>query len=95
MPSTNESELLHLGLIKMRAVGTGSCGLSLTTFDNLNELTIPAVPLQATNQFLIQRLANYIAQGIIFQGAAVNLNDSIRVTDITLFLKPIYTEIPM
>lgn len=89
-----ENSLLHLGLFKMRVTGSGGMNLQLRTFDQLNQVDLPPFTLTTTAQYLQQRLTNYIGQGIILKGSAQALNSTCRVQDITLFLKPIYNEIP-
>lgn len=90
-----ESSIIHLGLIKSRVTGAGSCALQLSTFDNSNPISLVKLPLSATTGRIAQRLANYNAQGIMLRGSAIEIDDTIRVQDITLFLKTIYTEYPM
>ena len=92
MPGT--SGLIHIGLIKMRALGSGSMSLQLRTFDELNQQDLVPFQLSTTNTRILQRLTNYMGQGIILRGAAVNINDTCRVTDLTLFVKSIYEEYP-
>jgi len=90
-----ENAILHLGLIKMRATGTGMMALELQTNDDLLTVTLLPFTLTPTATRLLQRLCNYAQQGIFLRGAAVNLDDTCRVQDITLFAKTIYTEWPM
>lgn len=89
-----EHALIHMGLVKMRVTGTGKMALQLRTFDQLNQVDLTPFTMTATSQYLLQRLTNYIGQGIILRGSANEIDDTCRVQDITLFLKPIYTEIP-
>lgn len=86
--------IIHLGLIKMRAVGQGTMSLQLRTFDELNQVSLVPFSLQPTTTKVLQRLCNYMFQGIILRGAAVNINDTCRVQDITLFVKSVYEEYP-
>lgn len=90
-----ENALIHLGLIKMRVTGTGGMNLQLRTFDQLNQVSLIPFSLNSTEQYLLQRLTNYTGQGIIFRMSAKEINDTCRVQDVTLFVKPIYSEIPM
>ncbi len=89
-----ESAIIHLGMVKTRAVGSGTMALSVNTFDDLDGINLLGLPLTATSNKVLQRLVNYSAQGIMFRGAATILDDSVEIQDITLFLKQIYTEYP-
>lgn len=89
--------IIHLALIKMRAVsqvGNSTMSLQLRTFDELNQVNLVPFTLTPTNNKVLQRLCNYMFQGIILRGAAVNINDTCRVQDIVLFVKSVYEEYP-
>lgn len=90
-----ESSIIHLGLIKLRAVGAGNVAITVSSFDNLNSLSLIPLPLTATTSRVLQRLGNYSAQGIKVKFAASAIDDTIRCQDITLFVKQLYTEYPM
>jgi len=88
------SSIIHLGMIKMRVTGSGTMALQVRTFDDLNHVDLVPFTLTATTAKVLQRLANYTSQGVVLRGAAVNINDTCRVQDITLFVKTIYEEYP-
>ena len=90
-----EDAFIHLGLVKMRVVGSGTMGLRLKSFDDLDLITIPFLTLTPTSNRVQQRLANYVSQGIVVGGFARNIDDSFRTQDITLYFKQIWTEYPM
>jgi hypothetical protein len=89
-----EDAFIHIGLIKSRMVGTGKMALFLKSFDDLEQIEIVSFDLSPTSSTIKQRLCNYTQQGIILRGAATQMDDSFRVQDIKLFVKPIYSEFP-
>lgn len=74
--------------------GSGHCSLQVSTFDDLEPVDLLELPLTPTTSRILQRLANYSAQGIMLRGASTEIDDTITVQDITLYLKQIYTEYP-
>lgn len=81
-------------MIKMRVTGSGTMALQVRSLDDLNVVNLVSFTLQPTTAKVLQRLANYMSQGIVLRGAAVNINDTCRVQDIILFVKPVYEEYP-
>ena len=78
-----ENALIHLGMFKMRVTGSGNMALQLRTFDQLNQVSLIPFALNPTEQYLLQRLTNYIGQGIILRGSAREIDDTCRVQTVT------------
>lgn len=89
------SNVLHGGGIRVRVTGSGNLRSAMVGFDNLIVNQMVDVPLAATNSRKVDRLGNIISQGIkwrLHQDGTVG--DYMRVNDVTVYIKQIWTQYP-
>ena len=89
------ANILHVGAVRVRALGVGSLGITLNSFQNINVSTLSAIVLSTTIAYKYDRLGNVVGQGIkwgMFQGGA--LTDTCRVSDVTVYIKEQWTQVP-
>lgn len=86
--------IIHVASIRLRIVGVGNLIPTLYGFDKIYSTTLASISLSATNAKIATRLANFNSQGVILRIETQQIDEQMKVNDITVFVKPIYSEYP-
>jgi hypothetical protein len=89
-----DGNILHAGALRIRVTGEGSLQLALLGYDDIR--TFDAVPLvmKTANAYEMTRLVNFISPEIRVKGFTSVKGERFRINRITVFVKPIYSELP-
>ena len=91
MPGGN---IVHFGSIRVRVVGTGNFRPTFYGFDKiLSEVLVPIV-MSSTDSREKFRLSNFISARAILRGETTEINEFMKVNNITIFAKPLWAEYP-
>lgn len=86
--------ILHFGVVRTRVVGSGTLRTSLIGYDSVLTQTLATATLAATNSREVTRLANFVSQFGQVKLETTAINEVFKVNNITIFVKPIYSEYP-
>lgn len=86
--------VVHFAAVKIRVVGSGNLKLTYYGFDKILSQQLPDVPMTATNAREFRRLSNFQSERAIVRGETTEINEIMKVNDITVFAKPLWTEYP-
>jgi len=86
--------IIHIGSIRIRAVGTGNLLLRLLSLDDILIQTLVPVPMTLTTDRQPTRLCNFMTQRASLEIKTSVLNETFKINRIILYAKEVYTEFP-
>ena len=91
MPGGN---IVHFGAIRVRVVGTGNFRCTFYGFDKiLSEALVPIV-MSSTDSREKVRLSNFISGRGILRMETTDIGEFMKVNNVTIFAKPLWSEYP-
>lgn len=88
------SNILHFGAIRLRVVGVGTLRPSFRGFHDTITDTLVPLTLSTTNARKMDRLSNYQGQSGKLKLETTALNEYMRVNDITIYVKELWSQYP-
>lgn len=86
--------ILHFGAIRIRVVGKGNMICTFQGFDDVLTQQLVAVDMAYPESRLKMRLANFQSQAGKLRMETTQLGEVMRVNDLTIFVKPLWSEYP-
>lgn len=86
--------IVHIGAIRFRVVGSGDLDLSLHSLDDVRSATLPSLAMQATTNREPVRLCNFLEQRTSLTISTDQMNEHFLINRIVVFAKPVYTGYP-
>lgn len=88
-------ELVHLGVVRMRAIGSGNLLTDAHSLDDAsNSSVLPDIPLLAATNREPTILANFIDQRIQLEIRTTEIDEWFEISKIVMFVRPIATGYP-
>lgn len=88
------TDILHFGAISVRVVGNGNYRPSLLGFDDIESQILVPLVLSSTNRKELFRLSNFNSQRGKLKLETTAINETFKVNNITIFVRPIYSNYP-
>lgn len=89
-----DSEILHIGMVRTRVVGSGNLRLELRSFDDVYVQSIGFHVMTPTAAYKRDRLCNFVQQGTRIKYYTDSIDEYFKINDITVFVKGIYKQLP-
>lgn len=91
MPGGN---IVHYGSIRIRVVGSGNFRPTFYGFDKVQSQVLVPIVMSSPNFKEEFRLANFQAGRAILRGETTAIDEFMKVNNITIFAKPLWSEYP-
>lgn len=91
MPGGN---VCHFAGVRTRVVGTGNLIYTFYGFDKVLNQELPPVAMATPDSRTQLRLANFQSQRGFIRGETRVAGEFFRINDITIYMKPLWTEYP-
>lgn len=89
MPGGN---VVHFGAIRIRVVGSGNLIPTFYGFDNVQFQQLASLSMSSTNAIEPLVLANFKGQRARLKIETVNINETFKVNNITIFAKALWSQ---
>ena len=87
-------EILHFGVVRMRANGNGTLRNALISMDDVNSSQLPNITLSIVTDKEPTILANFNEQRAYLNLQTINKDEWFVISKITIFVKPTATGYP-
>lgn len=86
--------IIHVGAIKLRLVGSGNLVPTLIALDAATKKVLVSIPMSTININEPVRLCNFVSQKAVLRLETNMLNENFTINKIMIFIKPIYSSVP-
>lgn len=90
----NEGLINHYGAIRLRVNGSGSLKMRLLSLDEVKTLSLVSFTLASLTNKEPLRLANFNEQRAQLELKTTTIDETFRISNIVIFVKPVATEFP-
>lgn len=87
--------LNHFHGVKVRVIGSGNLQMTLIGFDSVRTFALQNLAMTAAPGFEPTKLADFISQRARLQGTTTSINNTFNINRIIVYMKEVYTEVPM
>lgn len=88
------TDIIHFGAISVRVVGSGNFIPTFFGYDSVDSEVLNPLIMSATSKKELFRLANFQAQRGMLKLETIAINETFKVNNITIFIKPLWTNYP-
>lgn len=91
---TGGENLVHIGGLRMRVVGSGDLRMRLISMDEIYEQTLVSLTMSAATNIQPVRLANFMQQRTQLEVKVTAINEYFKINRIIIYAKAIFTSHP-
>jgi len=84
----------HFNAIRFRVVGNGSLKLTFKSMDEVMQVALPPVALNAATNREPRVLANFQQQRAMLEGYTTDINETFKINRVIIFASSLWTEYP-